>query len=93
MTSLQLQESFAQIHSGPVPRVQHSTNAPVAGWRNQQPNQHANWELEEEWQDRLQSLQLWICELLVKNQQLRMSLALATAAEQREPGDRSLSTS
>lgn len=90
MTSLQLQESFVQVHGGPVPRVQRSTNAPVAGSRYEQPNQQPNWELEEEWQDRLRSLQQWICELLIKNQQLRMSLELATAAERREPGDRNL---
>jgi hypothetical protein len=96
MTSLQPQESLAQIHGGPVPR-RHSINAPVAGsWHeppNQQPNQHLNWELEEEWQERLRSLQQWICELLIKNQQLRMSLELATAAEGREPGDRNLYSS
>jgi hypothetical protein len=28
----------------------------------------------EEWQSRLQSLQQWICELLIKNQQLRWAL-------------------
>jgi hypothetical protein len=29
---------------------------------------------QEEWQSRLRSLQRWICELLIKNQQLRWSL-------------------
>jgi len=28
----------------------------------------------EEWQSRLRSLQQWICELLIKNQQLRLAL-------------------
>jgi len=94
MTSLQPQECFAPVHGGPVPRLQRSTNTSVAGsWHeqpNQLPNQHANWELEEEWQDRLRSLQQWICELLIKNQQLRMSLELATAAERRERGSQNL---
>jgi hypothetical protein len=85
MTSLPSRESFAQAHGGPVPRLQHSTNTSVAGSRFEQPNQQTNWDLEKEWQERLRSLQQWICELLLKNQQLRMSLALATAAEEREP--------
>ena len=89
MTSLQPQECFAQAHGGPVPRLQRSTNTSVAGSRFEQPNQ----QLEEEWQDRLRSLQRWICELLIKNQQLRMSLELATAADERAPGDRDLQTS
>jgi hypothetical protein len=93
MTSHEPQQSFAQIHGGPVPRLQRSTNPPVAGSRQEQPNQQPNWELEEEWQDRLRSLQQWICELLIKNQQLRMSLALATAAGGREPGDRNVYSS
>jgi hypothetical protein len=38
----------------------------------------------EEWQIRFQSLQQWICELLIKNQQLRMALMEVKA---REPGD------
>jgi hypothetical protein len=41
--------------------------------------------LEEEWQVRFQSLQKWICELLIKNQQLRMALIEMNT---REPGDR-----
>jgi hypothetical protein len=94
MASHQLQESFAQVHhGGPVPRVQRLSNASVAESRYEQPNQQANRELEEEWQDRLRSLQRWICELLIKNQQLRMSLELATAAERREPGGRNLYSS
>jgi len=39
---------------------------------------------EEEWQERLRCAQQWICELLIKNQQLRMSLESAKA---RERGD------
>jgi hypothetical protein len=39
----------------------------------------------EEWQDKLRSLQQWVCELLIKNQELRMALESATAPEN---GDR-----
>ena len=31
-------------------------------------------DLQEEWQTRLRSLEQWICELLIKNQQLRWAL-------------------
>jgi hypothetical protein len=37
-------------------------------------------EQEEEWQQRLCNLHEWICHLLIKNQQLRMSL-LGSAAD------------
>jgi len=40
--------------------------------------------LQEEWQARLQGLQEWICELLIKNQQLRMALM---EMKTRGPGD------
>jgi len=40
--------------------------------------------LQEEWQARLQGLQGWICELLIKDQQLRMALMEMKA---RGPGD------
>jgi len=31
-------------------------------------------DLQEEWQIQLRSLQQWVCQLLIKNQQLRMAL-------------------
>lgn len=37
----------------------------------------------QEWQDQLTSLQQWVCELLIKNQQLRMALMEMKA---KEPG-------
>jgi hypothetical protein len=41
----------------------------------------------EEWQDDLRSLQQWVCELLIKNQKLRMALESATAqAEETQDG-------
>ena len=44
---------------------------------------------QEESQDRLRSLERWICELLVKNQQLRMALESATASEKEKQDDQS----
>ena len=40
--------------------------------------------LPEEWQRRFRSLREWICQLLIKNQQLRMALM---EMKGREPGD------
>ncbi len=40
--------------------------------------------LPEEWQVRFRSLREWICQLLIKNQQLRMALM---EMKGREPGD------
>jgi hypothetical protein len=92
MTSLQPQECFAMAHSGPVLRLPRSVNTSVAGSRFEEPNQQPNWDPEEEWQNRLRSLQHWICELLINNQQLRMSLELATSGARNERGDHNLQT-
>lgn len=44
----------------------------------------------EEWQERFRNLQQWVCELLIKNQQLRMLLELARAEEGASQGSRVL---
>jgi hypothetical protein len=44
--------------------------------------------LEAEWQEKLRSLEQWICELLIKNQRLRMSLEPTMTSER---GDRDAS--
>lgn len=44
---------------------------PIAGFGQEQPESAQ----EEFWQDRMRSLQQWICELLIENQQLRMSIS------------------
>lgn len=41
-------------------------------------------DLHNEWQCRLRSLQEWVCQLLIKNQQLRMALMEAQARRTRE---------
>ena len=41
--------------------------------------------LEAEWQEKLRSLEQWICELLIKNQRLRISLEPTMTSER---GDR-----
>jgi hypothetical protein len=45
---------------------------------------------EEEWQERLRCAQQWVCELLIKNQQLRMSLESAKARERGDPYGRNV---
>jgi hypothetical protein len=81
MAAQQRREPFAQAPAFAFASVQRLTGAPDAGRLHEQPYQR----LEEEWQDRLRSLQQWICELLLKNQQLRM---LLESAEAPEGGDR-----
>jgi hypothetical protein len=39
--------------------------------------------IERQWHDRLCSLEQWICELLIKNEQLRISLHMAEAARRK----------
>ena len=53
---------------------------PLEQWEHQ---------LDQEWQARLKCLEQWLSTLLIKNEQLRMSLALATAAGCIEPDGRS----
>ena len=40
----------------------------------------------EEWQDQMKRLQQWVCELLIKNQELRLALA-STMAQEKEKRD------
>jgi hypothetical protein len=64
----------AQQHQKPSLDLIYGT---VAGLAQQQPESAQ----EELWQDRLSSLQQWICELLIENQRLRMSwMSMASRA-------------
>ena len=77
MTTQQRQEPFGQAPTDTIASLQRLISAPVFG---QRPDPG----LEEQWQDRLRILQQWICELLFKNQQLRMSLEAALAPERED---------
>jgi len=70
MCNSQRQKSFAALLPGTDSPVQRLTVAFDAGWQDDLPSR----EREEEWQRRVNSLQEWIAELLIRNQQLRMSL-------------------
>jgi hypothetical protein len=74
VTTQQRQKLFGQTPSDTIASLQRLMSAPISG-RHEQPDPG----LEEQWQDRLRILQQWICELLFKNQQLRMSLETALA--------------
>jgi hypothetical protein len=68
------QDPLVQSSPHGVAPVQDSTNASAAEWRHQKWRQ----EHEREWECRLRDLRQCICELLIKNQQLRQSLTAAT---------------
>jgi hypothetical protein len=68
MTTLSPGISFP--HEGPVSSAKRATvTVPVDRVRNPAAEDSL-----EEWQTRLRSLEQWICELLIKNQQLRWAL-------------------
>ena len=52
-----------------ISEVRRLASAHVPGLKHEQPGQGS-----EEWHDRLQVLEQWICELLIENQRLRMSI-------------------
>jgi hypothetical protein len=80
MATQQYQEPFVHAHAETIEPVQDLRNASVAGLRHEEPD-HG---LEAEWPERLRSLQRCICELLIKNQELRMALASTTNYQARE---------
>jgi hypothetical protein len=80
MAAQQYQEPFTQAPAGSIEPVQRLRIASVAGLRCEQPYQGT----EEEWHERWRSLQRCICELLIKNQQLRMALQSTTNHQAKE---------
>jgi hypothetical protein len=72
------QEHFAQTNSGGTSPVQ-KTKSELIEKRG-----HEEWKqrIEEDWQSRLETLQQCVCQLLLKNQQLRMALMAANEPEQ-----------
>jgi hypothetical protein len=72
------QESFTPSPASAVSPMHRLTAAFDPEPRDDQPDH----EREEAWEQRLRSLQEWICELLIKNQQLRMSLLASSSNRQ-----------
>jgi hypothetical protein len=79
MATQQSQELFAQAAAGNISPAQH-----MRGERSAE-----LWQLEHDWQGRMRNLQGWICELLIQNQQLRMSLDVRPASSTRRPAHES----
>ena len=86
MPAEQHQEPLLQVLLSSIAPVERAANTLIAGFRRERPKT----ELAEDSEDRMGSLQQQICELLIKNQQLRMSLELANAADREEQDDRSV---
>jgi hypothetical protein len=71
MTAQPPQELFEQVPRCAISTVQHLTGSPFAGPLHEQSCQSS----EEVLQEQLRRLQQCVCELLIKNQQLRMLLS------------------
>ena len=86
MPAEQRQEPLPQEVFDSIAPVERSVSTPIAGFRRERPEA----ESAEDFEDRMGSLQQQICELLIKNQRLRMSLELAITADRGEQDDRSV---
>ena len=73
------QEHFAQTTFGVISPDQSTEKAFIERHR------HEEWaqEIEEAWQGHLATLQRYVCDLLLENQQLRMTLTTANQPERR----------
>ena len=80
------QEHFAQTSSGTIAYEQRTERALV------ERHGHEEWmqSIDETWQGHLETLQQYVCELLAKNQQLRMALMSANDPGQGYKDARSL---
>ena len=74
----QRQETFTPSPASAVSRMHRLTGALDAEPQDDEPDLGR----EEAWEQRLRGLQEWICELLIKNQQLRMSLLASSSNRQ-----------
>ena len=72
----------AELFEGTLSQADHALWIPRAAIAGYPPAMSIN-DSQEEWQMRLRSLQEWICQLLIKNQQLRMALMEVKAKEAR----------
>jgi hypothetical protein len=79
MATQKRQELFARTNAGAISPEQRMKRTPA------ERHGHEEWKqrIEEDWQNHLETLQRYVCELLRKNQQLRMAL---TTAKEPDPG-------
>ncbi len=80
------QEHFAQTSSGTIAYELRTERALI------ERHGHEEWKqrIDEAWQGHLEALQQYVCELLAKNQQLRMALMSANEPRQGHTNARSL---
>jgi len=76
MNTEQRQKPFGKVGAWSVTPLQRLPGRVIEGPQYEEPTQGP-----EEWRDLLRSLQQWVCELLIKNQELRMALESAAAQE------------
>jgi hypothetical protein len=90
MPAEQRYEPFVQSPAGASLTELRLTDELSAGLRHEQKDKVQKEERtsEAEWQEKLRSLEQWICELLIKNQELRVSLEPTMTSER---GDRDAS--
>jgi hypothetical protein len=69
MTTEQSRKPFDNATARSITQLRRLAIRAVAGPQREEPERG-----QEEWQDHLRNLQEWVCELLVKNQELRMAL-------------------
>lgn len=70
------------LNGGPFPHVESIADPRRIDANASSPDSSSGMSIEnlpEEWQLQLRNLQEWICELLIRNQQLRMALMQATS--------------
>jgi hypothetical protein len=67
-----------------APPIGHSVEPSSGGVSRGKPEPN----LENRWESQIRSLEQWLCKLLIKNEQLRMSLALAERERRGDSGCR-----
>lgn len=78
MSTEQRHKPFGDATAGSIAPPQHPASRVIAGPHYEEPAREPA-----EWQDHLRSLQQWVCELLIKNQKLRLALESAMGRRRR----------
>ena len=81
MNTEQSQRSFGKAGAWSIAPLQRPASRVIEGPQYEEPTREP-----EEWQKLQNSLQQWVCELLIKNQELRMALKSAAGQEKERHG-------
>jgi hypothetical protein len=81
MNTEQSQKSFGKAGAWSFTPLQRLASRVIEGPQCEEPTRGP-----EEWQKLLNSLQQWVCELLIKNQELRMALESAAQEKGKQDG-------